>query len=97
VAGELWIVTHKDLKETARIRAFLFILGEQIAGLCGLFEGTGATVLPMDAGGRVSQKLGRCIGKVAHPRGPGPTDNVGTPDYNLLCRSIELSELCGSV
>jgi len=52
IAGELWIVTHKDLKETARIRAFLSIVGEQIAASRGLFEGTGARLVPTAAGGR---------------------------------------------
>jgi DNA-binding transcriptional LysR family regulator len=40
IAGELWIVTHKDLKETARIRAFLSIVGDGIAAHRKLFEGT---------------------------------------------------------
>jgi DNA-binding transcriptional LysR family regulator len=39
IAGELWIVTHKDLKETARIRAFLSIVGDGIAAHRKLFEG----------------------------------------------------------
>jgi DNA-binding transcriptional LysR family regulator len=39
VAGELWIVTHTDLKETARIRAFLSIVGDGIAAHRRLFEG----------------------------------------------------------
>jgi DNA-binding transcriptional LysR family regulator len=37
--GELWIVTHKDLKETARVRAFLTIVGDGIAAQRTLFEG----------------------------------------------------------
>jgi DNA-binding transcriptional LysR family regulator len=41
IAGELWIVTHKDLKDTARIRAFLSIVGEGIASHRRLFEGGG--------------------------------------------------------
>lgn len=42
IAGELWIVTHKDLKETARIRAFLSIVGDGIAAHRRLFEGSAA-------------------------------------------------------
>ena len=42
IAGELWIVTHADLKETARIRAFLSIVGDGIASLRQLFEGSAA-------------------------------------------------------
>jgi len=37
--GELWIVTHKDLRETARIRTFLNVVGDGIAAQRGLFEG----------------------------------------------------------
>jgi len=40
--GELWIVTHKDLKETARVRAFLDIIGNGIASRRRLFEGNEA-------------------------------------------------------
>ena len=41
LAGELWIVTHSDLKGTARVRAFFEIVGEGIASERGLFEGRG--------------------------------------------------------
>ena len=42
--GELWIVTHKALKDTARIRACLTIIGDGIASMHSLFEGPrGAT------------------------------------------------------
>jgi DNA-binding transcriptional LysR family regulator len=37
--GELWIVTHKDLKETARVRTFLTVVGDGIAASKQLFEG----------------------------------------------------------
>jgi DNA-binding transcriptional LysR family regulator len=37
--GELWIVTHKDLKDTARVRTFLTIVGDGIAAQRALFEG----------------------------------------------------------
>jgi len=39
IAGELWIVTHVDLKRTARVRAFFDIVGEGIASERGLFDG----------------------------------------------------------
>ncbi len=42
LAGELWIVTHKDLKDTARIRAFLSIVGDGIVAHRPLFEGAAA-------------------------------------------------------
>lgn len=38
--SELWIVTHKALKDTARIRACLTIIGDGIASMHSLFEGT---------------------------------------------------------
>jgi len=41
LAGELWIVTHSDLKRTARVRAFFDIVGEAIASERALFEGRG--------------------------------------------------------
>ncbi|MGN6528738.1 MAG: LysR family transcriptional regulator [Burkholderiaceae bacterium] len=37
--GELWIVTHADLRRTARIRAFFEVVGEQLAQQRALFEG----------------------------------------------------------
>ena len=42
IAGELWIVTHTDLKDTARVRAFLSIVGDGIAAHRRLFEGSAA-------------------------------------------------------
>lgn len=39
LASELWIVTHSDLKGTARVRAFFEIVGEGIARERDLFEG----------------------------------------------------------
>lgn len=36
---ELWIVTHKDLKGTARVRAFFDVVGEGLAARKRLFEG----------------------------------------------------------
>jgi len=40
-AGELWIVTHADLKRTARVRAFFDIVGEGLAREHNLFDGRG--------------------------------------------------------
>lgn len=37
--GELWIVTHADLKGTARVRAFFDLVGEGLARERQLFEG----------------------------------------------------------
>ncbi len=37
--GELWIVTHKDLKTTARVRAFFDLVGNGLALDQALFEG----------------------------------------------------------
>jgi len=37
--GELWIITHKDLRDTARIRTFLNVVGDGIAAQRALFEG----------------------------------------------------------
>lgn len=42
VAGELWIVTHADLKATARVRAFFEVVGEGLARERDLFEGARA-------------------------------------------------------
>ena len=39
IQGELWIVTHKDLKGAARVRAFLSVVGDGIADRRQLFEG----------------------------------------------------------
>lgn len=39
LASELWIVTHQDLKHTARIRAFLASIGDAIAAERRRFEG----------------------------------------------------------
>jgi DNA-binding transcriptional LysR family regulator len=39
LASELWIVTHQDLKNTARIRAFLTVIGDAIAASRRSFEG----------------------------------------------------------
>ena len=39
LARELWIVTHADLKGTARVRAFLSLAGDAIAARRPLIEG----------------------------------------------------------
>jgi len=39
IAGELWIVTHVDLKQTARVRAFFDLVGEALIRERDLFEG----------------------------------------------------------
>ncbi len=36
---ELWIVTHTDLRRTARVRAFFDVVGEGLAAERALFEG----------------------------------------------------------
>ena len=41
LASELWIVTHQDLKHTARVRAFLAQVGDAIVAERRSFEGTG--------------------------------------------------------
>lgn len=37
--GELWIVTHADLKGTARVRAFFDVVGDGLSRERDLFEG----------------------------------------------------------
>jgi DNA-binding transcriptional LysR family regulator len=39
LASELWVVTHQDLKNTARIRAFLSMIGDAIVADRRCFEG----------------------------------------------------------
>ncbi|BBU30916.1 LysR family transcriptional regulator [Burkholderia sp. THE68] len=41
--GELWIVTHADLRKTARVRAFFDVVGEGLARQRELFEGKRGT------------------------------------------------------
>jgi DNA-binding transcriptional LysR family regulator len=40
LSSELWIVTHQDLKNTARIRAFLTVIGDAVAAARKKFEGS---------------------------------------------------------
>lgn len=44
IAGELWIVTHADLRRTARIRAFFDTVGNALAAERALFEGRSKTL-----------------------------------------------------
>jgi len=39
-ASELWLLTHRDLRHTARIRAFMDYIGETVSADRALFEGT---------------------------------------------------------
>ncbi|MBV9738360.1 MAG: LysR family transcriptional regulator, partial [Hyphomicrobiales bacterium] len=39
LSRELWIVTHTDLKATARVRAFFEVVGDGIASDRALIEG----------------------------------------------------------
>jgi DNA-binding transcriptional LysR family regulator len=39
LTSELWIVTHQDLKNTARIRAFLTVIGDAVAAARRSFDG----------------------------------------------------------
>lgn len=39
LSGELWIVTHADLKTTARVRAFMTLVGEGLRAARDLLEG----------------------------------------------------------
>jgi DNA-binding transcriptional LysR family regulator len=41
LVGELWIVTHADLRRTARVRAFFDLVGEGLVREHGLFDGRG--------------------------------------------------------
>ena len=50
LSAELWIVTHADLKLTARIRAFFDVVGEGLARQRDLFAGNGAHMPEPPAG-----------------------------------------------
>jgi DNA-binding transcriptional LysR family regulator len=45
-ARELWIVTHSDLRRTARVRAFFDVVGDSLAACRPLFEGRMPTGRP---------------------------------------------------
>ena len=44
LAGEVWIVTHADLKRIARVRAFFDLVGEGLAREHSLFSGVRLTL-----------------------------------------------------
>ena len=48
VRPSLWLLTHQDLRRTARVRAFLEFMGRRLAGERELLEGRGAAILPSD-------------------------------------------------
>ena len=39
LATELWMVTHRDLRSTARVRAFFDVIGGGLSGDRGTFDG----------------------------------------------------------
>jgi DNA-binding transcriptional LysR family regulator len=43
VESEMWIVTHQDLRNTARVRAFLALIGDAIIEARRAFEGQPAS------------------------------------------------------
>ncbi|MBI2740894.1 MAG: LysR family transcriptional regulator [Rhodospirillales bacterium] len=45
LATELWMVTHRDLRNTARVRAFFDVVGGGMAGERSVFEGRSASSL----------------------------------------------------
>jgi hypothetical protein len=49
LARELWIVTHADLKRTARVRAFFGVVGDDLAAERALFEGRAPARHPISA------------------------------------------------
>jgi DNA-binding transcriptional LysR family regulator len=52
LAAELWIVTHADLKATARVRAFFDIVGDGLSRERGVFEGKGGMGIRGEGGRR---------------------------------------------
>jgi DNA-binding transcriptional LysR family regulator len=68
LARELWIVTHADLRRTARVRAFFDVVGEGIARQRDVLEGRCL------AGARTAERLaprevGPRITRASHPKG----------------------------
>ena len=57
--GELWIVTHADLRKTARVRAFFDLVGEGLARQRDLFEGRRAGITPPMRASKKPAKPGR--------------------------------------
>jgi DNA-binding transcriptional LysR family regulator len=57
--SELWIVTHEDLRNTARIRAFLSVIGDAVVAERAQFEGEGRGPKPRaDAASRAARRKG---------------------------------------
>jgi hypothetical protein len=54
--SELWIVTHEDLKNTARVRAFLSLVGDAVIAERAHSEGEGRGA---DAPSRAARRKGR--------------------------------------
>jgi len=61
---ELWIVTHSDLRRTARVRAFMDLVGRRIAAAQAAILGTAGRAAP-----RVSGSLARTDGDAAPASG----------------------------
>lgn len=59
VAGELWIVTHSDLRRTARVRAFFDLVGNGLAAERDLFEGRRSKNDPNGSGSSGARSPGR--------------------------------------
>lgn len=53
LAAELWIITHADLKQTARVRAFFEVVGNGLARQRDLFAGSAAPIPVSSAPGAV--------------------------------------------
>lgn len=65
MAGELWVVTHADIKGTARVRAFFDLVGNDLAAERDLFEGKRAERSAAGLHAEARQKRGE---KKATPR-----------------------------
>jgi DNA-binding transcriptional LysR family regulator len=59
LAGELWIVTHADLRRTARVRAFFDLVGHDLAVERDLFEGSRASSSAQTTSAAQARKRGR--------------------------------------
>lgn len=70
---DLWLLTHEDLRRTARIRAFLDFLANALAGEAPLLEGRQPR-LPVD--GAMDMR-----GPKANPAREAPTPNGGPSDH----------------
>jgi DNA-binding transcriptional LysR family regulator len=63
---EMWIVTHSDLKRTARIQAFFALVGDRLAAQRALFEGRRALTPHSRGGIRSKTRLRRPTSGRAH-------------------------------